>query len=484
MERDVLVCERPKNKVVHGTRFVRKYKWDPGDPSTFTKTKSRQGYRLKKGVDFTDGFSAVVHQETVKVFLYIVVLLSLQLCKMDIKTFFLYGDLGEDGDVYCEQPPGFEIDPREDYCCKPKHCLYGHPEAAKQAQKKLDTTMRKIGFEPIKSDSRLFIKRTSEGIIIVIIHVDDPGIGHNNKIVAVWKQFFEFTAENNPSSFLGMTLEWQGATLRLSQENYVNDFVKFMGLENSNPKPTPMVPNKNNQTSMQLHEEERKRDPNYQACAGKLIYLLNTRFDCAYAINVLCRRMAASNKQDDNEMKRIGRYLKKKAKLGLAFKPSPDRKLSIFAYVDASLADCKDHKSTGGYMVCIGEPTNVYAVICAKSFKERLVAQSSCEAEVYALVEAAKFIVWLRFLLAELGLEQKGPTVMYEDNEAVIELVNNPTMHARTKHFRIRQYMLRDLKERNVIDVLPIDTNENLADMLTKALNENAHSKFVNQFMI
>lgn len=66
------------------------------------------------------------------------------------------------------------------------------------------------------------------------------------------------------------------------------------------------------------------------------------------------------------------------------------------------------------------------------------------ESEFYAADECAKEVVWLRRLLAELGMSQEGPTVIYEDNKACISYSKNNTNHDRTKHIDNRAYQLRD----------------------------------------
>ncbi|GJY07308.1 hypothetical protein Tco_0374362, partial [Tanacetum coccineum] len=50
-------------------------------------------------------------------------------------------------------------------------------------------------------------------------------------------------------------------------------------------------------------------------------------------------------------------------------------------------------------------------------------------------------------------------------------IVKNPVLHQQTKHIEIRHYFIRDANENKLIQVLKIHTDDNVADLLTKAFN-------------
>jgi hypothetical protein len=58
------------------------------------------------------------------------------------------------------------------------------------------------------------------------------------------------------------------------------------------------------------------------------------------------------------------------------------------------------------------------------------------------------------------------------DNESAILLVDNPVEHSRTKHVDIRHHFLRDHQQRGDIDIYHISTENQLADIFTKPLDE------------
>ena len=58
------------------------------------------------------------------------------------------------------------------------------------------------------------------------------------------------------------------------------------------------------------------------------------------------------------------------------------------------------------------------------------------------------------------------------DNTSAINLSNNPIQHSRIKNINISHYFLRDLVQNGDISLKFVDTNNQLADIFTKPLNE------------
>jgi hypothetical protein len=58
------------------------------------------------------------------------------------------------------------------------------------------------------------------------------------------------------------------------------------------------------------------------------------------------------------------------------------------------------------------------------------------------------------------------------DNESAIRLADNPVEHSRIKHIYIRHHFLRDHQQKGDIDIYHISTENQLADIFTKPLDE------------
>lgn len=108
------------------------------------------------------------------------------------------------------------------------------------------------------------------------------------------------------------------------------------------------------------------------------------------------------------------------------------------------------------------------------SRKQRIVAQSTIEAEYIALTHCVRDVLFVRQMLKELGYAQKT-TIIKEDNQACIAIAENPTQHARTKHIDVRYHFVREHVSENRIKLEYVMSRENLADIFTKGLGRELY---------
>ena len=93
----------------------------------------------------------------------------------------------------------------------------------------------------------------------------------------------------------------------------------------------------------------------------------------------------------------------------------------MIGYVDADWGgDAKGRKSNTGYVFkYFGAPMSW------ASRKQSMVTLSSTEAEYIALTEAAQEALWLRRLLDDLNQDIVGSTLLFEDTQSCIKLLQN-----------------------------------------------------------
>ncbi|KAG8486732.1 hypothetical protein CXB51_020279 [Gossypium anomalum] len=130
-----------------------------------------------------------------------------------------------------------------------------------------------------------------------------------------------------------------------------------------------------------------------------------------------------------------------------------------------------DMKSTSSYAFTLG-----LAIFCWSSKKHNIVAQSIAEAEYVAAAGAVNQAIWLRKILADLNLYQKKATEIFCDNMFTIGIAKNPVFHGRTKHFSIKLHVVREMEQAREIELVHCNSEEQVADIFTKALNV---SKFI-----
>ena len=150
--------------------------------------------------------------------------------------------------------------------------------------------------------------------------------------------------------------------------------------------------------------------------------------------------------------------------LGLFYSRTEDYKLVGYSDNDWC-GDIDDRKSTSGYVFFMGHTSFTWL-----SKKQPIVTLSTCEAEYVATPWCVCHAIWLKNLLSEMELKQRGATVIQVDNKSAIELAKNLVTHERSKHIDARFHFIRDhVKEGNVV-LLHVASQDQVADIFTKLL--------------
>jgi hypothetical protein len=140
--------------------------------------------------------------------------------------------------------------------------------------------------------------------------------------------------------------------------------------------------------------------------------------------------------------------------------------LFLNGFTDSDLAgDLDGRKSTSGVVFLLSGN-----IISCSSQKQKAVATSSCEAEYIAAASGASQGVWLSRLLGDMVGKTPEKFSLKMDNESTIALAKNPIHHDISKHIDTKYHYIRSCVEDGKADVEHIGTNDQLADLLTKAL--------------
>jgi hypothetical protein len=121
--------------------------------------------------------------------------------------------------------------------------------------------------------------------------------------------------------------------------------------------------------------------------------------------------------------------------------------------------------------------------IVYKSKTQTQTAQSSTEAEFYAAVAAAKLVRYLRSILSDIGFPQANPTVILEDNDSTISIVNSGVPTERSRHIDIPYFAIQDWKREGSIIMQHIPGKINPADAMTKPLGWVLHNRHARRFL-
>ncbi|CAL0306711.1 unnamed protein product [Lupinus luteus] len=216
---------------------------------------------------------------------------------------------------------------------------------------------------------------------------------------------------------------------------------------------------------LRQHDSDLFHDPVlYRQLVGRLLYLTNTRPDIAFCTQQLSQFMGNPTIIHYKALTRVFRFLKTTPGQGLFF--SANSIVQIKGFADSDWATCPDtRKSISGYCMFIGD-----SLVSWKAKKQNTVSRSSSEAEYRALAIASCEIEWLTFLLNDLCIDYKSPALLYCDSNSARYIAANSVFHERTKHIEIDCHVTRERLQNKLFHLLPIDTKEQVADIMTKAL--------------
>jgi hypothetical protein len=203
----------------------------------------------------------------------------------------------------------------------------------------------------------------------------------------------------------------------------------------------------------------------FHSDVARLLYLAKrTRVDILTVISHLSSRVTEPTEDDFLKLERVVGYLAETADQILWFKA--DGIVNFEAYIDASFGVHVDGKSRTGIILMLAG-----AVIGAWSAKQKIVTKNSTESEIVAVSDGLNYVLWSRLFLQSQGYVLP-PTVIFEDNEGVIKIMNNgrSTSH-RTKHLKVRYFFARECMLNGDIKFVYKPTADMIADMCTKPLS-------------
>jgi hypothetical protein len=164
-------------------------------------------------------------------------------------------------------------------------------------------------------------------------------------------------------------------------------------------------------------------------------------------------------------VKRILRYLVSMPCFGIWYPKGST--FDLIGYSDSDYAGCKvDKKRTSGTCQFLGR-----SLVSWSSKKQTSVALCTTEVEYVAAGQCRTQLLWMRQTLRDFGCNLSIVPLLC-DNESAIRLADNPVEHSHTKHIDIRHHFLRDHQQREDIDIYHISTENQLADIFTKPLDE------------
>ncbi|GKD81941.1 ribonuclease H-like domain-containing protein, partial [Tanacetum coccineum] len=226
--------------------------------------------------------------------------------------------------------------------------------------------------------------------------------------------------------------------------------------------------------------------------------------DIAYSVHCLSQHMHSPLQSHFEAALRVLRYLKSAPGACIIYTKSATS--SISTYEDSDWAKCKMtrriqflgtvflfvvvrcHEKVRNKPLFLGRllkqnTVSGYCVfVCGglvswKSKKQATLSRSSAEAEYRSMASAVCEVMWIVKVLKDLKFSSNILAVLFCDNSSAIQIAANPVMHEKTKHFDIDVHLIREKVASGLIKTVKVDSEEQIADILTKGLGSMQHIK-------
>ena len=153
--------------------------------------------------------------------------------------------------------------------------------------------------------------------------------------------------------------------------------------------------------------------------------------------------------------------------------------LHTTVFFDADHAhDHVTRRSISGLLVFVGSTPVIW-----HSKRQGCIATSTYCAEFVAMRGAVEEAISIRYMLRCLGVPVTKPTNMFGDNFGVIQSAEIPEGELKKKHIAISYHYVREAITAKIVNANWCRTDENFADVLTKALGATIFNDLVSEVM-
>ena len=466
-----------------------------------TKKKSRLCVRrdnMIAGVDYGESFSPVVQWSSVRLMLILSIVHGLETRQVDAVNAFAQADL--DRDVFVELPKGYQhMHDGMDCVLKLNKSLYGMSDALLMFFELLKKNLLEVGFKQFEHiDPCLFVHKKA----ICLTYVDDClWFGKDGQALdALIKEMqgkMAMTVESNDvSHFLGISFERKGKMIELKQTGLIEKIIEATRMKDANGKSTP------------AESKTLGKDPNgkpfsepwgYASVVGMLLYLSgNSRPDIAFAVNQAARFTHDPKESHAIAVKRIVRYLIATKDRGLRFRPSLDWKVDC--YVDADFCGLWGSEDPDDPIVAKSRTGCVILLAgCPLLWKSSLQSETSVStmmAECVALSSAMRDMLPLKRLVKTIAKVVTGDdnvtittkSDVFEDNNGALTVATLPRITPQSKFFAVKLHFFKEhvkteANPNGEIHIQKVETENQLADILTKGLVEDKFNPLRDRLM-
>jgi hypothetical protein len=440
---------------------------------------------LEEGV--FDTYALVVAWSSVWFFLFLSLILKWNTCSIDFSSAFVQAKLKKA--VWIHRPRGFQSSQRGKTCLRLNKSIYGLSVAPKLWHEHLFKALQQDGFVPSQYDPCLLFKKN----MMLVVYADDIGIASkipedvDELTKRLTEKGFQLTREGTFSEFLGIKFEINSkdGSVNMTQKGSIKTIIDTTGMNDCNPNWTPAstIP-----LGLDPDGEFMDEPWSYRSVVGMLLYLTtNTRPDLGFCVSQIARFSHAPKQAHATAVKTIIRYLHRTLDKGMIVRPTG--KLNLENYCDCDFAGIfsvepsespVSVKSRTGFIIFFAGCPLVW-----KSQLQSTIALSTFPSKYNGLSHSMRIMIPMRGLLLETVAVLELPTALvstihyraFEDNNSALLLANSQHLTACNKYFAVKLHHFWSHVKPGIIEVVKVDTAQQVADLLTKGLPREVFEK-------
>jgi hypothetical protein len=431
-------------------------------------------------------FAVVVRYDSIRMLFAIIAACGLDFWLIDFIGAYLNSK--PQGENFLKIPEGFEKHygiPGVDTVLRMNLTIYGTMDGVNNWFHKLNETFRNLGHRQSRANPCIRIHHLELGHTITSTYTNDIAGGSSSTAAGVQVRgdlgkAYEITDLGHPNKCLRMSImvDDQTGDILLYQKTLIGKILDTFRMTEAKPKYTPLPPNVNLSDSqpVPIPSEDKlfMQDKDYRKALGMLNHLANgTRLDIAFAVNVLMCYMSDSCPFHWRLVQCVIVYLKTTINYVITYQKGGS--IKPIGYSDTSFGNDPDsRKSTAGQVFMMANGPVTWK---AKSLKR--ISTSMGKTEYVAIYKAGRQAKWLIQWLREVEIYKELPFEIKCNNNAAITLSKNASGHSHMKHTDIKHHWICEAAEVGDIVVNYIPSEDNIADLFTKALSCPQFEKLV-----
>ncbi|KAI7940827.1 hypothetical protein MJO28_013112 [Puccinia striiformis f. sp. tritici] len=426
-----------------------------------------QGFTQIQGQNFEKTFAPTPTFASLRLLFAMASRNSWPVASFDVKSAFLHSPI--DCEVFIKPPEGLVVP--KGHVLRLKKALYGTKQAGRCWWLYLKQQLAEMDFFPNSEDQSTYTFKKGTEVAFLWIHVDDGMLTASSPRLLSQLQhrlssLLDLKWDSELASIIGIRVRETAGGFFLDQPMLID---KLLSLESSNVTTRTPIASSNLTSNPAV-----RMDIPYLSRIGSLLYLSQgTRPDITYAVNFLARFSMNPDDSHWTALNHLISYIRYSSRLSLPIiaNQSTDTSDCITTFVDANWGG-EAGRSVHGFFTLAWD-----APVSWSSKRQSCIARSTCQAEYMALSFGAKDGQWLTSLVRQLF--PVNPPTLLSDNRSAIAISSDCATQKNHRHIEREFHTINELLYLNKVVINWIGTNEQLADILTKALGWRKLKEFL-----